>query len=431
MTKLPLKAGDFLLVSIPIALLLWHWRWWAALVSGEAVIALDALGRLAGVLGLSLMLLAGISSVRIPGLDRWWGGLPRLWRLHRWMGFLGFILVLLHVWSMVFAFVPQSLDAALHTLVPPLSDWPIWLGWLALLFTLGFLAPTFQFFGRLNYQRWKRLHILSAPALLAALAHTLPLARYPVFWWVLGGLAVAAIVWRKGLSPRMGRSNWTVARVDSLVPGVVELVLDPVDQPLSYEPGQFVYLTPLAPSLTAGRGEEHPFTLSSASSSRQLKLGIKDLGDASHALQTIPVGSAVQVEGPYGVFYQRNHPEAGQLWLGGGIGITPFVSGARALTEESSVDVQLIYLAQDESRSYYLEELRSIAGRCPGFSVAAHLFRVEGPVTLAYLKQQCPDIQRREVYLCGPPGMVNHLLPILHAAGVPRSAIHSEVFDFL
>jgi ferredoxin-NADP reductase len=56
---------------------------------------------------------------------------------------------------------------------------------------------------------------------------------------------------------------------------------------------------------------------------------------------------------------------------------------------------------------------------------------VQGAVTLEFLETNCPDFREREVYLCGPPGMMNHLKPLLRSAGVPADAIHSEVFDFL
>jgi len=431
MTPSRFKPGDAAIVAVLVLLIGRHWPLWSELVSSDSARVLDALGRLAGVVGLGLMLLAGVSSIRLPGADRWFGGLPRLWGLHRWMGFSGFILVLVHIWSMAFSGVAQSLPVALATLFPPPSEWAIWSGWLALVLTVVFLAPTFQFFGRLHYQRWKRLHLLSAPALLLALVHTVPLSQHWPLWVVFGGLAFAAIIWRKVLSLQFGRTDWTVAEVKTLVPGVVELVLDPVNRTLRYEAGQFVYLTPWDDRLTAGRGEEHPYTLSSAPDDPQLRLGIKDLGDASHALQTVTPGSRVQIEGPYGDFYERQRPASGQLWLGGGIGITPFVSGARALASKGRDDIHLFYLALDNTRAYYLDELQSHAERCSGFQVDAHYFRQEGPMTLAFLKQHCPDFAQREVYLCGPPGMVNHLKPLLRSAGVPSSALHSEVFDFL
>jgi len=89
------------------------------------------------------------------------------------------------------------------------------------------------------------------------------------------------------------------------------------------------------------------------------------------------------------------------------------------------------YLSQDEHRSYYLEELQAIAREQPRFDITAHHFYVQGALTLAFLEDYCPDFRDREVYLCGPPGMVSHLKPLLRKAGMAADAIHSEVFDFL
>lgn len=392
-------------------------------------------GRLVGVIGLTLLLLAAVLSIRLPRLDLMFGGLPRLWTIHRLIGFLGFVAVLLHAWLLGFATVARGRTMSLNGLFPDWSDWsdwPVWAGWAALLLMVVFLAPTFQFFGRLNYQRWKRLHLLSAPALLLALMHTLPLADHTWVWWLLGALSFGAIIWRKGLSPHLGRTSWEVTEVRQLKHDVVEICLKPLSESLRYSAGQFVYLTPRVPGLSAGNREEHPYTIASSPSDSLLRLGIKDLGDASHALQTVPPGSRIEIEGPYGDFYLRHYPRRNQLWFGGGIGITPFVSGARAMLDDTSdTSVHLFYLSQDEHRSYYLEELQAIAREQPRFDITAHHFYVQGALTLAFLEDYCPDFRDREVYLCGPPGMVSHLKPLLRKAGMAADAIHSEVFDFL
>lgn len=426
------KPGDGILLIlglIPVSIfLLNHWP----SPSADPLYWFRWCGRLIGIIGLTLLLLAALMSFRLPRLDRLFGGLPRLWTIHRLVGFLGFVSVLLHAWLLGFATVAQGRTLSLAGLFPSLTDWPIWSGWLALALMVVFLAPTFQFFGRLNYQRWKRLHLLSAPALILALIHTVPLANQPLVWWLMGALSIGAILWRKVLSPQLGRSSWEVTDVHQLKHDVVEICLKPLGKPLHYMAGQFVYLTPQVPGLSAGNREEHPYTIASAPSDPLLRLGIKDLGDASHALQQVPPGSRIDVEGPYGDFYQRHFPQRNQLWLGGGIGITPFVSGARAmLDDETNTSVHLFYLSQDEYRSYYLDELRDIAGKQPRFDITAHYFSVKGAITVAFLEEYCPDFREREVYLCGPPGMMKHLIPLLKQAGISGDAIHSEVFDFL
>lgn len=429
MWKTLFKPGDILLVALvllPVGMLSTAWSPPLSLAAW-----LTDIGRLSGVLGLSLMLLAAAMSIRLPRQDVAFGGLPRLWQLHRLAGFVGFMLVLVHVWCLAFASLSAGLDTVSVRLFPSDGGLAIWLGWGALVFLVVFLAPTFRFFGRLHYQRWKALHLLSAPALILALAHSIALANPAWHWWLLGGLAIGAIVWRKLLSPQLGRSDWTVEAVTPLATGVVELTLAPMQQGLHYQPGQFVYLTPQQTALAAGNNQEHPYTLSSAPGENRLRLGIKKLGDASAALQQIELGSRVQIEGPYGDFYQRHFPDRDQLWLGGGIGITPFVSGARAIATGWPVAAKLFYLSHDPERAYYLDELDQIAASTPDFSITPHFFRNEGPMSLTFLEQHCADFREREVYLCGPPGMVNHLKKLLRQAGVPLTAIHTEVFDFL
>ncbi|QTF92142.1 ferredoxin reductase family protein, partial [Halomonas sp. BM-2019] len=380
----------------------------------------------------AMMLLAGAVSCRVPGFDRPFGGLARLWHLHHWLGFAAFILVMFHALALGLAAVPASLDAAVATLFPPLSHGALWLGWLAWAAMVVFLAPTFDFFGQPHYQRWKRLHLVSAAALLLGLWHALLLAGEAWPWWLLGIAGLGAIAWRKGLAPGR-RHPYRVEAVVPLARGVVELVLRPEGGGIRHEAGQFVYLSPLDETLSAGRAEEHPYTLASSPSDSRLRIGIKDLGDASHALQGVTPETRVLIEGPYGEFFGRRFPERDMLWLGGGIGITPFVGGARDLASGAAAEgrVQLIYLANDETRAYYRQELEEIAERVEGFTFTQHYSREQGRMTEAFLREHCPDFTEREIYLCGPPAMNAHLQRLLTEQGVPVSRIHSEVFDFL
>ncbi|HAA43993.1 MAG: oxidoreductase FAD-binding domain-containing protein [Halomonas sp. 54_146] len=297
---------------------------------------LNWVGRVSGILGLAMLLLAGAVSCRVPGFDRLFGGLARLWRIHHWLGFAAFMLVMLHALALGLAAVPVSLGAAVATLFPPVSHGTVWLGWLAWAALVVFLAPTFDFFGQPHYQRWKRLHLVSAAALLLGLWHALLLAGEAWPWWLLGGVGLGGIAWRKGFAPRR-RFPYRIEALTPLARGVVELALRPEGDGICFKAGQFVYLTPLDESLSAGCNEEHPYTIASAPSDTRLRIGIKDLGDASHALQAVPLGSRVLVEGPYGEFFGRRFPERDMLWLGGGIGITPFVGGARELAAINSI----------------------------------------------------------------------------------------------
>lgn len=416
-------------------------------VPGGAGAWLDLLGRLAGVLGLACLVVAMLVSVRVPGFDRPFGGLTRLWKLHHFLGLACFLLLLAHPLLMALARVPLSRAAVLPVLLPGAGEWALWAGWIALAALVVFLAPSFQLFGRPAYPRWKALHFLSGLALAAGLLHTLPLTRSvsgtvaAVLWGTLGGLAVAVFVWRAALARRVLRRPWRLVENRLLADRVAQLHLEPEDgRPLAHEPGQFVYLTPHDPGLAAGRDEEHPFTVSSAPGAPRLELTVKDLGDASAALLDAAEGSRVSIEGPYGDFLSPRLRGRRQLWIGGGVGITPFVGAARARAASGRTeggagegwgDTVLINCAHDPSRAYLLDDLVEAAEGLPGLSVHPHYFAREGPLTLDFVLERCPDAALRDWFVCGPPVLVRLARGIARELGVPRRRFHSEDFAFL
>lgn len=403
-------------------------------------------GRVSGILGLACLLLAGVLAARIPGTDRFFGGLTRLWRFHHVLGGAALLLLMLHPLLLAFAALPGGISAAAQTLFPPsLSEWAIWVGWLALLALMIFLAPTYSFFGPPVYQRWKRLHLLSGAAILLGLVHGLALnttfsaGQGNLLWLLLGLLAVAAFAWRAVLAKKLARRLYRICSVDSLARGIVELAMEPASETggdlpsekLRFRSGQFVYMAPLDPGLESGRGEEHPYTISSAPQSNDLRIAIKDLGDATHALQRVMPGSVVEIEGPYGNFF----PEAAtgpELWLGGGIGASPFMSRAREIAlAKRPVDIVFVYMTQDLSRAYFLHELEAIADRVEGFHVVAHFYAAEGPLSEKFLASHVPGLAGREAWICGPDPMIRLCKILLRKQGLAAGRIHSEEFTLL
>jgi len=399
---------------------------------------LDFLGRASAIVGLVMLLLAAALSARLPGFDRWFGGLTSLWRTHHLLGAGSLLLLMTHPLLLALAAADDGVGSAMARIFPALSDWPVWSGWAALVLMMIFLAPSFHFFGRPDYQRWKWLHRLAGPAVLLGLIHTYQYGRTlapaieSALWTLLGLLALAALVWHFALSRRFGRRRYAVERVIMVANNLVELVLEPIGRrQLQYRAGQFVYLTPFDEMLSAGHAEEHPYTLSSSPLEDRLRIAIKDLGDASRAIQTIRPGSKVTVEGPYGNFFPDDAPPR-QLWIAGGIGITPFLGRARHLALlVQPVDVHLIYCVQDEARARFLDEFQQIAVRLEGFQVTPHFFYRQGPLDHAFIDAHCADTAERAVFICGP-GPLNQLARKLAlGAGVGRADIHTEDFELV
>lgn len=404
--------------------------------------ALTTAARLTGVGGLSFMLVAAILSCRVPGFDLLFGGLTKLWRIHHQLATVSFLLLLLHPLLFGLAASGGSAGSAIDVLFGS-ARLEVWLGWGALLAMMVFLAPSYSFFGQPRYQRWKSLHRLAGLAVVLGLAHAMPLASAiprpwgSVVWLFLAALAVAAVAYRfwfsrVGLPGVGGTFTYRVGAVENIASNVVELRLRAKDRKLAYRTGQFIYLTPFDKSLESGYREEHPYTLSSSPTESDLRIAVKGLGDASHALQTVEPGSAVRVEGPYGALFERSRAVEPEVWIAGGIGISPFLSRARYMREtESIADVVLIYCVQDEARAIFSDELAEIAHGLDGFKVKMHYFYREGPLNAQFLKAQCADVERRAAYACGPAPLLALVRKCLHDLGVPLRKIRTEEFELL
>lgn len=408
------------------------------LAAAEGAGVLREAGRAAGIAGTVCLLLAGILSVRVPGFDPWLGGLTAVWRLHHLLGAAAFVLLMAHPLLLAVAAASVSIDAPLAVLWPPLGAIAVWMGWVALVAMMVFLAPSFWFFGRPHYQRWKYVHLLAGPALVLGIAHTLALQRAlpepwgSMYWLALGVLAVGAFTYRAVVSLWIGPFRYRVEAVTPVARGVVELSLVADGPPLRYRAGQFVYMRHFDPKVRPGYNEEHPYTLSSSPTEEHVRMGIKALGDASAAMARLHPGVPVTLEGPYGRFFPLDADEGRQLWIGGGIGITPFVGRARELAaRRPQCDIHLVYCANRAERAYYHEELLAAADAVPGFTVHLHYFNDRGVLDGDYLREVCPDFARRAVFVCGPAPMIDHVTGLMRRAGVRRRDLHTEAFDLL
>ncbi|TVQ39019.1 MAG: oxidoreductase [Wenzhouxiangella sp.] len=402
---------------------------------------LNTLGRLTGVLGLALLLLAAALSARVPGFDQPFGGLTKLWHTHHLFGAAALLMLLAHPLLLALASATHGHQLPVKVLFPPLSDTATWSGWAALLLMMVFLAPSFSFFGSPMYERWKRIHALAGPAIILALVHTFLFSRtMPVnldtaIWTLFALLGVGAVAWRLIFSRRAGRVTHTIVDVQAVANNVVELTLQPArpERRLNYQAGNFVYMTPLDKSLAAGHGEEHPYTLSSSPTEPNLRIAIKDLGDASRAIQSVTPGTTVKIEGPYGRFFPTSgETSSPELWVAGGIGITPFLARLRHLRAlKQAADIHLIYAVQDEARALYADELRELANAIPDTRLTFHYFYKEGPISADFLTTTCPDLDQREVFICGPLPLNKLVQEHLRRIGLPYSRIHTEEFELL
>jgi predicted ferric reductase len=295
------------------------------------------------------------------------------------------------------------------------------------------------FFSGLPYARWKQLHAASGVAYLAALAHVAGLLPAPgegrsgaILLLAAMAAGVAALALRHGLDRRsLSARRYRVEKVTRVSPTTVEVTLAPLRPraPLTYAPGQFVFVAfDIGPGY-AGCSEYHPFTISSPPGAPNFRVLVKALGDCTARMQRLVTGVVARVQGPHGALFRGADFTRAQLWLGGGIGITPFLAMAPVLPA-AAAGVDLYYLARNAGESFGLDTLRDAAARNPRLRVFALLANEDAQAVRAAAEASSAPLAAREVYLCGPPGMLQASLGWLADAGVPESQIHAERFDF-
>ena len=115
-------------------------------------------------------------------------------------------------------------------------------------------------------------------------------------------------------------------------------------------------------SLRAGeiRNQFHPFSITSAPGEPALRITVKALGDYTRALRELEPGAEAVVEGAFGEFSHRAVENPRQLWVAGGIGVTPFLGMARSLAPGDGLDVDFYYCVEHEAEAHFLDELRAL-----------------------------------------------------------------------
>lgn len=126
--------------------------------------------------------------------------------------------------------------------------------------------------------------------------------------------------------------------------------------------------------------------------------------------------------------------ESGVLYIAGGSGITPILSHLETLAEQGFAQpVSLIYCVRSEQDAIALTRLQQLAQNWPQFSL--HLLCSEqaekAPVLLnaEHLNTWAADAAQRQIYLCGPQGLMDLATELLTGLGASPARITRAHFN--
>ena len=396
---------------------------------------------LTGLLSIALMSLSMLLSVRPAWLEKPLGGLDCVYRLHKWAGILAISFGAAH-WL-----IKQSsglIRGLIGTegrlpkirydgLLDGLREFGKDLGEPALYIILAMLVITL--WRRFPYHIWRHLHRVMPVLYLMLAVHAVALAP-PAYWLhPVGALMGVFIAVGTGasfisLAGRIGRRrqvNGTLVSIRS-EGDVTEITCELDHQWKSHRPGQFAFIT-------FNRLEgAHPFTIASADrGDRHLTFFIKALGTFTQNIATrAQVGQAVSIEGPYGRFQlDRQHPGSRQLWVAGGIGVTPFLAWLESLqTRPADVrNVDLHYCTRDRNNDPFVTRLKALCDSLPGIRLTIHSARHGERLSADSLTLALDPRKSAEIWFCGPNGLAEALKRGLKNSWTGRLRFHQEAFE--
>lgn len=375
--------------------------------------------------GSGLLMVNLLLMIREPHIARLLGGLESMYHWHHRLGVIAYILLLCHPLALAMNGWVESPHHAWQMLAPWQQPWPVWLGWAALLLMMFGLVTTFAL--RLPYRLWRSFHFTLGLSSIFSLAHISAIIGASQLLLLMLLVTVFALSWRF-LASDLGAIAYPyrVNRVSHLAQDIIEVRLTPCATALAMSPGQFILLAFKDGQHYHGCGEFHPFTVSGIEQNGDIRVAIKALGPCTQRIQKLEPGVIAHVQGPFGIFLSKT-PSCPQLWVAGGIGITPFMAALRShpLTQTTA----LIYLFNSTKDAAFLDELLLSAKTDPNLKLIP-LASDGGIPNFNELLSEVSHITACEVHICGPKPMLDALLPLLHKLGVSRDSIHYDSFDF-
>ncbi len=384
-------------------------------------------------MGLQFVLTARYSKIGAPF------GLDELLQFHGQAGYIAWGFIMGH-FIILFA-----ADSEFHKFLDPFVNFPRALALSGVILAITILVATTYWrekFG-IIYEWWRATHgALALIVVFVGTVHIMQVGFYISELWqqiVWVGFSLAAMglllhnrVWRP---MKMKEKPWKVTKVEEEVEDTWTVEFEPVGhEGIEFSAGQFVWITIGDSPFSL---QQHPFTISSSPDEENIQLTIKELGDFTSTIGEIEPGTGAYIEGPYGNFILSQSASTHNIFIIGGIGVTPTLSILKSLRDrQDQRKTTVIYGTKSQELTPFYEEFKTISEELNVNMV--HVFEEPpkgwegetGFIDEGVMKRNIPeDFTNCEFFVCGPPPMMDVVEMTLSEWGVPVYKIHSERFN--
>ena len=426
-------------VNLLLALVVWVTTSASLLTTGGAGSIVLAIGRMLGILATVFALTQFLLMGRILWIERPFG-LDHLASYHRFNGYAAILFILLHPPFVILGYALISHTNYFAQYVDVLRNYEDVLGALVgqFLFVLVVATSIYIVRRKLKFESWYYVHLAVYAAIVLVFGHQLaiggsfighPLAR--AYWIALYAFVGLNVLFFRFILPSLNllRFRFKVSRVVAETPSTTSIYIRGRNlKAWPAQPGQFVLVRMLNRKYGA---QEHPFSLSAVPANNEFRLTIRHSGDYTNTIAGLKPGTFVLTSGPFGRFTSTLAVTDKRLFIAGGVGITPI----RTLVEEAldqGKNSTLLYANRTPSDVVFDGELGQLA--------KLHVINVysdppkdfkgaRGYVTAEVVQRLVPDFKERDIYLCGPPLMMDGVIDGLLASGLSPNQLHYERFS--
>ena len=206
------------------------------------------------------------------------------------------------------------------------------------------------------------------------------------------------------------------------------------DQQIKLESGQYYDLQ--FPNTEITRDYKHANTANN-NGEMEFLIRILDNGKFSNYLShDAKVGQKLTVKGPTGIFGLKANGFTPRYFVAGGTGLAPVLSMVRKMKEWDEPQQCVIYFGVNtEEEIFYLDELKRLEQEMKNLTVrncvwkATDSWHGEKGSVIDVLKRDLVETGAKpDLYLCGPPGMVDAAHAVCAEVGIPSERIYLEKF---
>lgn len=437
------RTSLFLIFLINLIAIIWLWRNGSSIYlenPEEPGYLLKAFGRLSGLLLQYLLLLQIILISRTKFIEQLFG-FDKLNNLHRLIGTCLALLLISHPLLLIFgnAQINQvSLSWQINNLLKNKAGIYGAISGAGLFILVIFITTFWR--KKIRYENWHLTHLFTYLAIGLAFSHQLNTGDLKntgalTFWLTLNFLVFGLLILFRIIRPLwlFYKHGFYVEKIIRETPEVCSVYLKGKNlNQFHFKSGQYANLNFLIKNIWS----PHPFSFSARANSNFLRFSIKNLGDFTSQIEKIPLGTKVILDGPLGLFTTEIAQKEKFLLIAGGIGITPIRNIFEELAQKDT-DAILLYSNRNDQSIVFEKELDEISQNNKNLSIFYFVNQSSedrkyqtGKINGEIIKKIVPDFFEREIYICGPPQMIDNLIKDLTNLGIKRKQIHYEKFSF-